>query len=197
MQGGNWWIMKTIADRLLAGEILPLSMDPNNGKEVLEKFGVEFLDNPEDSQYEGEFQSVRLPKGWKVFPSPYEQRPNLREKYLGLYDDRGRFRARINYFAKTHEKRAFMALQTRITVSRDVKLYLNNIVIYDIIVDQRPVCETVPVLLEPDRMGGEVEVIAIIDTIEEKIKKLLDENYPDWCNPAAYWDEEIIFEQCP
>lgn len=69
----------------------------------------------------------------------------------------------------------------------DQELYKEDTVVYYIEVDQ---CVVI-YYTEPIEIKNEEERNQIIEQAEEKIKSLLDEQYPDWRNPAAYWDVEF------
>lgn len=86
--------------QLLNGEILPIDIEPKDGKEILESFGVIFYDCPDycsracgDCIYNEDFWKVRLPNGWKVIPP--QGMMVMYDNYVELRDDQDRLRAKI------------------------------------------------------------------------------------------------------
>lgn len=154
-----------------------LPIDIANGSRTdLEAMGIVFGDNADDL-----FVNVTLPEGWTKQATDHSM-------WSDLLDVKGRTRANIFYKAAFYDRNAHLSLNRRFTIStyeycdaegndvdRDAATH-NKVVIKD---------------------GGKaIKVIGFwtqgiyeeADPLEAEAKVWLQENYPDWKNPAAYWD---------
>lgn len=174
----------------VGSDTLPTDMEPLETKSVLERLGVRFLGEvPDDSI----FQYVELPAGWKKVLTA-EPRLSM------LVNADGRERARIFYKAAFYDRRATLLLETRYTY-RDI---LNRSAF-----DGTLLNDTEPIVaLVTDGCGEGVGEERILWTSEEfdppqerlerfrawhvarkQAEAWLDENFPQWRDPLAYWDE--------
>ena len=112
------------------------------------------------------FQEVILPAGWKKVRTDHSM-------WSKLVDDKGRERASIFYKAAFYDRSAHMNLVRRFTV--DTYKYNNKSVVLD---------------------GGTTELFEHRHNGEYSGGKIargycehwLDENYPEWRDKTAYWD---------
>lgn len=174
----------------VGSETLPTDMGSPETKSVLEKLGVRFLGEVPDDPI---FQYVEFSEGWKKVPTA-EPRLSM------LVDTNGRERARIFYKAAPYDRRASLLLETRYTY-RDI---LNRSAF-----DGTLLNDTEPIVaFVTDGCGEGVGEERILWTSEEfdppqerlerfrawqaarkQAEAWLDENFPQWRDPLAYWDE--------
>lgn len=146
-----------------------------NSKEILEAAGLKFLGPVEDDKM---FQYVEFPQGWKKVVTDHSM-------WSDLVDDKGRVRASIFYKAAFYDRSAHMDISTRFRVSRDYDLQnKENVAVTCVTDDGKVVYTTEPIQLPKDTK----QKYEITDQAENIAIKWLDEHYPDWQNPGAYWD---------
>jgi hypothetical protein len=119
------------------------------------------------------FVQVKLPEGWEKRAAPDHS------MWSYLYDANGRQRAAIFYKAAFYDRKATLSPTTRYLtkdVYKNPKEYQGPVKV--------EVVDGDTVLFETDfeddhwRKGGAAD----------QARAWLDEHYPDWKNPAAYWD---------
>lgn len=147
-------------------------------REQLEEMGIIFGDDADDL-----FVNVQLPEGWKkVATAP------ARGSYL--VDEQGRKRASIFYKAALYDRRAHISLARRFSF-RD-----QPVGGYDSDYDKKT-CERVCVVTDCDMAiwtsekmapSAEIEWFNLSQHVVSLGVVYLDEHYPDWKDPLAYWD---------
>jgi len=161
----------------VGSDTLPTDMghDDEHTKAVLEAAGVKFLGVVEGDPM---FQYVKLPKGWKKMPTDHSM-------WSKLVDEKGRERAAIFYKAAFYDRRANMRLSTRFSASRDYERQNKEGVAVAHVMDCGKVVHTTePIKLPADTL----EKYEVAEKADQAAAAWLDKNYPDWRNPAAYWD---------
>lgn len=149
-------------------------------RETLAKWGVKFLGSVEGGQ---SLQRVELPTGWKKIPT-YEPR------LVMLVDDKGRERARICLFSENK----VLVIQPRYGVREMLlnELFHGNGPISAVVADGRIVTGEGGALYETEPtdlpLYGQNERYKARRKAVEDAEAWLDEHYPDWRNPLAYWD---------
>jgi hypothetical protein len=143
-------------------------------KPILEGFGVKFIGPVEGDEL---FQYVELPTGWKRVPTDHSM-------WSDLVDEKGRKRAGIFYKAAFYDRKAALSLNTRFTVSRDYER--KGEIVSRVKDGEKIVFETAPV---PEAEKYTDEWSKQCSDAEASCRTWLDERYPNWRSPAAYWDE--------
>ena len=144
-------------------DIVNKSILPKNcPRTQLEKLGFVFGKEVDDL-----FIDVILPPGW-------EKRFSSHSMWSYLYDDRHRCRADIFYKAAWYDKSANLTLRRRYDYEG---VYANGHVIKLIVKD----CgELIHGIIPP--------VEGCYDCLHDVAEDWLNENYPDWEDPLAYWE---------
>lgn len=143
-------------------------------KAILKAAGVQFLGEVEDDPM---FQYVELPAGWKKVPTDHSM-------WSMLVDDKGRERARIFYKAAFYDRRANMNLSTRFGVQRDYdRQDKENVAVAHITDCGKVIHTTEPIQLPED----DCKKYEVADEAYKAAVAWLNEHYPDWQNPGAYW----------
>ncbi len=156
----------------VGSDTLPTDIPPTE-KETLEKWGVKFLGAVEGDPI---FQYVQLPQGWKKVPTNHSMWSNL-------VDDRGRGRAGIFYKAAFYDRSAHLSLDCRYQAHFDYDLFNKKAV------GVTKVYDGTQVIFQTEPMSSDgKDSYHISDICSKQANDWLDKNYPDWKNPAAYWD---------
>lgn len=158
---------------LVNSATLPTTMR-GRAKEVLEQAGVKFLGPVEGDPL---FQYVELPAGWKKVPTDHSMASKL-------VDERGRVRASIFYKAAFYDRKADVSVVTRYKIANDYESEDTKHVVISQIKDGDKVIystEPIPFTTVKSRLAAQDEAYT-------RCKKVLDEQFPDWQNPAAYWN---------
>lgn len=146
-----------------------------DSRKTLEKFGVKFLGIVENDPL---FQYVELPKGWRKESSDHDM-------LSYLIDDKGRKRASVFYKAAFYDRHAMMHLKTRFSFRQDYDLLEKEGICVARVFDGNDVMySTDPV----KKTGDNQEWYEHEDKICKIAKDWLNEHYPDWRDPGAYWD---------
>jgi hypothetical protein len=154
-------------------ETLPTKIDPT-AKQTLEEAGVKFGEVvPEDEL----FQFVDLPEGWKKVRTDHSM-------WSKLLDEKDRERAQIFYKAAFYDRSSQLHLSCRYGVRQDYTRRDEEGVAVALVTDcGQTIHTTEPIpLKDKDRPWEEGDQAASLGTA------WLDEHYPDWENPGAYWD---------
>jgi len=146
----------------VASETLPSSMGVN-GRAVLEAAGVQFGEVVVGDPL---FINASLPNGWKKIATDHSM-------WSRLVDDKGRERASIFYKAAFYDRNAALSVSTRYSVDAG---YSGDNVVAVKDGNQR---------IHELGVGGDYDAKY---ALREQTEAWLDEKYPDWRNPAAYWD---------
>ena len=171
-------------ESLVKDDTLPVNMEPKGAKQFLEKAGFRFMGVA--TFHLPLFQRIQLPFGWKKEPTSH---PWL----TMLLDGQNRERARIVY--KAADNLAVMSLVPRFGIrergySVDEKLGT-----------QGPITRVVTDGGTVGKSGKAIYLTEAIPTSDTKSDRFrayqsagkeaeawLNENYPDWRDPFAYWD---------
>ena len=160
-------------DDLIHTDVLPGQMGhAANSRKQFEDMGIVFGENVDDL-----FVQVTLPEGWKKEPTDH----NMWSKLL---DDRGRERAAIFYKAAFYDRSAHM------TITRRFSYGYQPVGGWDQAIDDPREgvvtdCGEVIWRTDPILLSG---VDSSMSLLESEAKKWLEEHYPDWEDPLAYWD---------
>lgn len=155
---------------------LPTDMSGENTKTILEGFGVKFLGEVESDPM---FQYVELPSSWKLQPTDHSM-------WSDLLDDKGRKRAAIFYKAAFYARSARLSLSVRYSCCRDYdKQDSDNVAVASVYDGSKILYTTEPIELPAEKT---TEYYDVGDSADKAARQWLDEHYPDWKNPSAYWD---------
>lgn len=143
-----------------------------NSQKVLEDAGVKF---GEVVTGDSLFQYVELPQEWKKVPTSHSM-------WSDLVDEKGRKRASIFYKAAFYDREAFYKVISRYSTSveRPPKRY--GVTVGQVLDGQTVIHTTEPITGEGKKnyeLSNEAQVAAA---------EWLDEHFPNWRNPSAYWD---------
>ncbi len=152
---------------------LAKNMRPN--KEEWEKLGFMFFETEDSVLY-----NAKLPEGWSIQKTEHSM-------WNDIVDDQGRLRATMFYKGSFYDRNAHMRLENRYGVRSE---YIDN--------------------MEEIYFGSKNEKLFVAGVLDENENKALEEsrtrwdrerelvklaeefgkeNYPDYENPLAYWDE--------
>lgn len=157
---------------LITGSFLPTEINPVGGKEALEAFGVKFLGPLSDDAL---FQHVQFPPGWHL-------KPQKSAYWTELFDEKNRTRGAIFYKAAFYDRRAALHVFCRygidVTYVRDFDI--NN-----------PSAGRVTFIIDRGQAGRVLFRLNDVDLDpsmhERTCTAWLDEHFPDWRSPVAYW----------
>lgn len=166
-------------ESFITSNTLPAESNPYSTphfRMVLESAGMRFLEEvPGDPM----FQFVVLPSGWK------------KERGVGnsvlLKDTKGRIRARISYIAEFYKRQAHINLVRRFVCVDDDEQYDKNKMLVRSVVDNannRKIIFTT----NPRHAPEGVDYCSVFDAVQNELVTWLNEHYPDWENPGAYWE---------
>lgn len=157
-------------------DTLPLDVGGNEDRKILESFGVKFLGAVPGDEL---FQYVELPPNWKKVSTEHSMS-------TWLVDDKGRRRASIFYKAAFYDRRASLSLARRYRVTQDFdREEAEHVAVAHVIDCDTVIFSTPPVALPQERNS---EFYRIGDEAKKIARAWLDAHFPDWLNPAAYWD---------
>lgn len=164
-------------------ETLPKEMLGCNRKQ-LEDMGIVFGSDADDL-----FVNVTLPKGWKKQATEHSM-------HSDLLDDKGRKRAGIFYKAAFYDRNAHMRLDQRYTVDSYISCDEHGTKIVESIRHNQPTHYATAVMDVNNELhrigirdsGYSKENYELNDVHDKQARAWLDENYPEWQNPLAYWD---------
>ncbi len=150
---------------------LPKDCDRN----ILTLAGVIFGDDFDDL-----FVTVQLPDGWKKQATEHSM-------HSDLLDEKGRKRGAIFYKAAFYDRKAHMSLCRRYNHSKYEPCeacgcaaeYGKHTHMKTVILDGAAVLHTIGIHSADDYQTGDMH--------EKQAEQWLDQNYPDWRNPLAYW----------
>ena len=156
----------------IASETLPTECP----REQLESLGFVFGEEADDI-----FTYVQFPEGWTKQATDHSMWSNL-------LDEKGRKRGGIFYKAAFYDRSAHMRLDRRINYSEiydgDAD-HIDNTIQYFVTDGESTLYKTEPVEYEEKYEDNYWE---LQDAAEGGCLTWLNENYPDWKNPMAYWD---------
>lgn len=173
---------------LVRDQTLPKEISHGTRKQF-EQMGIVFGEDQDDL-----FVYVSLPDGWRKERTDHSM-------WSRLVDDKNRRRASIFYKAACYDRRADMQIERRFSVR------VEPVCGYDepnyrehpwhcIVKDCDEVTWSSEEQLESEPIGNSDEQrkawLAWVDkrkNLRELGRAWLEEHYPDWLNPCAYWDE--------
>ena len=123
-----------------------------------------------------------------TFPPGWTKRPTDHQMHTEILDAKGRVRGSIFYKAAFYDQRADCNLKCRFYVSTDYNEDQRTVFIHD---ECGQVDKKLPPLKAPDWNGDREEAMesnAAIDAARESLLQWLNETYPGWNSPLAYWD---------
>jgi hypothetical protein len=150
----------------------------NHGNwEQLESQGVRRL-GKEDNL----FVEVQLPPGW-------QKKTTEHPMWFALRDDKGRQRASIFFKDEIYHREAFMIPCARYNVS--TRYSWDHKIVQAVVLDGNQHIHESRTLKKPgdDATFNElVEHSKILEDLRAQAASWLDERFPDWKNPGAYWN---------
>jgi hypothetical protein len=154
-------------------ETLPVDMGEHRTQ--FEALGFVF------GESEGIFIEAKFPKGWRKKPTEHSM-------WTDIVDDQGRKRGGIFYKAAFYDCRSAAHLETRFSVRDN---YGNQERVVSVVDVSGKVEKKITGLLAPD-WDDHAEGLRRVEKCEQARRELtawLDENYPEWRSPLAYWEE--------
>lgn len=162
---------------------LPTKIMTDKGKEILESFGVVFGDTVEGDPM---FQHVTLPDGWTRAGTSHSM-------HSDVLDSKGRKRIGVFYKAAFYDRSAHMSLSRRYSTHQDYKRRDEEKIYVAIVADgyvaEKPHDTKIIYTTDPIPCPETGDDWDAYDKTNKDAKEWLDEHYPDWNDPAAYWDE--------
>lgn len=158
--------------KLVADSTLPIKCN-HCTREQLEQMGIVFFEPIDDL-----FVNVKLPDGWKKVPTNHSM-------WSDLVDEKERARGGIFYKAAFYDRNAFIRIDRRFSFRN--KQLGND---YDtspraaVVTDQGEVIWQ----SESESPSDEVPIYEAGERYLPEAEAWLEEHYPDWRDPLAYWD---------
>ena len=151
-------------------------LSPDEVKSILESWGIKFLGPVEDDD---QFVFVELPEGWT-------RRATEHSMWSNLLDEKGRVRAKMFYKAAFYDRHAMLHIEHFFRIEKEWKLAdSSNLIVYDVLqADGDVVFHTDPVSFDPKDPNR----YKLDDVARDAAVAWLTEKYPNWGDPAAYWD---------
>lgn len=169
--------------RLVNNEVLPKRCN-DCWRGQLEQIGIVFGEDFDDL-----FVNVELPEGWSKISTDHAM-------WSKLVDDRGRERASIFYKAAFYDRDAHINITRRFSARWEPvggysgESYQKPDAWYGVVKDCGKIVwqtdETVDA--EPEEREQYLVWGDSRQELAEQARNWLDENYPDWQDPLAYWD---------
>lgn len=166
----------------VASETLPIIISYGNRRDF-EDMGIVFGEDADDL-----FRYVQLPDGWRKEPTDHSMHSHL-------LDEKGRKRASIFYKAAFYDRSANLSISRRFSYcSEPVRGYddpdYRTSKWEAVVTDCEKVVWSSDEKLEPQPDGREasLEWYDAKDELAHLGKAWLEEHYPDWRDPTAYWD---------
>jgi hypothetical protein len=158
-------------------EVLPKQINLGT-REQFEKMGIIFGEDADDL-----FVEVVLPPGWKKVATDHDM-------WSHLVDDKGRDRAAIFFKAAFYDRYAHLSIERRFSYS-SVPTDGWDEYVYGVSKKCGVVTDCGKVIfktedLDPETFPG--KRYEMDDALYFPCKKWLEEHYPDWEDPLAYWD---------
>lgn len=122
------------------------------------------------------FTNVTLPEGWT-------KKETSHSMWSMLLDDKGRERASIFYKASFYDRSAHIRSERRFAVdtySHDIEGEVKAVV--------KDACGEVEFSTDIVKVGKDEMSYRVWERLTLEVEKYLNEHFPDWRNPEAYWD---------
>jgi hypothetical protein len=156
----------------VASETLPTECP----REKLESLGFVFGEAADDI-----FTYVQFPEGWSKVPTDHSM-------WSDLVDDQGRKRGGIFYKAAFYDRNAHMSLDRKITISPTYEHhngYVENGIQWFVTDGENILYEAELVMVKKKYEGDYWD---LDDASEKEVRAWVEENYPNYNDPMAYWD---------
>lgn len=162
--------------RFVAAQQLPREMRPASARAYLESVGFRFGENVDEL-----FVACAFPEGWKL-------KATDQAIYSDLFDAKDRRRALIFYKAAFYDQRAEFALLQRFTVNSYVEVGPKTMEV--VVRDGDQIIERFGTWEHAGDRGREAlrKSLEHQTSLEEKAAAWLNERWPKWDDPTAYWD---------
>lgn len=165
--------------RFVRSTTLPKKIAHGNTREQFETVGIKFGEDADDL-----FVNCELPFGWT-------KRPTEHSMWSELVDEKGRVRALIFYKGAFYDRNAHMSLSRRFVPGCMPEggweqKYDNETCARVAYVKD---CGEIVWQSTPVAPSEQMAWYLIDEYLCRVARKWLNENYPDWENPLAYWDE--------
>lgn len=174
--------------KFVASDTLPIKHDYCSQIQ-LERMGIVFGELVDDL-----FIEVQLPEGWRKVPTDHSM-------WSKLIDEKGRERASIFYKAAFYDRNAHLTLTRRFSCrvepiygygDKDYRQHEWHCVVADcgglVWQSQRIEPEPEYSLQDETKLAAWKDWTAKKDALQQEGIAWLDQNYPDWEDPLAYWD---------
>lgn len=158
-------------------ELVQSDVLPTDGIEEVRKT-IESNGGKIGSRVDGDeiFTNVTLPVGWK-------KKGTSHVMWSNLLDDKGRERASIFYKAAFYDRSAHIQSERRFGIDAyghdiegEVKVVVND------------TCGEVEFSTDIVKVGKDEKPHHVRERLTLEVEKYLNEHFPDWRNPEAYWD---------
>jgi hypothetical protein len=143
-------------------------------REQFEAMGIRYGDPLDDL-----FVAVTLPDGWVLKPTDHSM-------WNELVDNKGRKRASIFYKAAFYDRSAHMSIETRFSAHREPSCGWDSEDYRHGWEDWIAVVRDCGIKLWHSEIMKDEQ--GVDDVLRQQAQAWLDEHYPDWRNPLAYWD---------
>jgi len=169
----------------VTNDTLPIQCGYGTTPDQIIALGVQYGEPVDDL-----FVAVKLPEGWHKEATDHSMHNNL-------LDDKGRVRARIFYKAAFYDRRADISLIRRYTCGTEpvggYKEDNEDAPYCGYVRDQATgenIWQSENTVDQPNWDGPRETALALMDAKDElggQAERWLNEHYPDWKNPLAYW----------
>ena len=167
----------------VASDTLPIEC-VNATREQLESLGIQFGEPTDDL-----FVNVCLPEGWTKARTEHSM-------HSDLLDEQGRRRAGIFYKATFYDRHADMHLSRRYSVGHPPvggwdSPGSSEAPIHGVVMDQEKIIWHTDPLERPAPDADRETMLAFYDAqdaLTVKTTTWIDEQFPNWRDPLAYWD---------
>lgn len=163
---------------------------PTSGPRLLESWGIVFLE-----EADGPVQKATLPEGWRLHPTEHAM-------WSRLVDPAGRVRASMFYKGAFYDRRSHLSISRRFSITLDYQdmedhdNLARRFAVHDAekFVDGKAVPQPLfqgawfDDVLVRWGMPEHVAKQAKKKELEAAAEAWLEERYPDWADPAAYWE---------
>lgn len=173
------FFMQRGRESFLVSSALPTTIEgvtKKEGERLLQDMGIELGDAYKNDPV---FRQATLPSGWEKI-STDDMPPTITR----LVDEQGRQRGSVYFDNMPRTRKAHLTLNTRFSVdSREFDI--DDEIIFDVLDSGTITHSTNPI----PRTGDHTTDVRAENQARRMAIDWLEERYPDWRNPAAYWDE--------
>ena len=145
-------------------------------RDIWEKLGFVFGEDADDL-----FVNVTMPEGWDLKPTSHSMWSDLR-------DEQGRVRASMFYMAAFYDRDAHISLNRRYTINQyDTQEGDSNSLVRVSVYDADAMKKEPVHIIEQDYANCIQNRHSVREALTKDARDWLNETYPDWENPLAYW----------